>query len=117
MNYIIPHHLTYAHVTQEFLFELVAICGDCHARVHDAPARPMATNWTPRRSQSVFSASEQKMQRQLGDLAAKARAKFMATQPQPPPPMNERLAALARKFHKVDDTEDERPITRRGDAA
>jgi hypothetical protein len=28
------HHLTYKHVTTEFLWELVAICDDCHARVH-----------------------------------------------------------------------------------
>jgi len=29
------HHLTYDHVTNEFLWELVAICNECHARVHD----------------------------------------------------------------------------------
>lgn len=29
------HHLTYAHVGEEFLFELVALCGECHGRVHD----------------------------------------------------------------------------------
>lgn len=28
------HHLTYAHVGQEFCFELVALCQDCHDRVH-----------------------------------------------------------------------------------
>lgn len=28
------HHLTYAHWGQEFLFELVALCGDCHDRIH-----------------------------------------------------------------------------------
>ena len=28
------HHLTYAHRGCEFLFELVALCRDCHDRVH-----------------------------------------------------------------------------------
>lgn len=28
------HHLTYEHVTQEFLFELVALCESCHGRAH-----------------------------------------------------------------------------------
>jgi hypothetical protein len=28
------HHLTYAHIFQEFMFELVAICDECHARLH-----------------------------------------------------------------------------------
>jgi 5-methylcytosine-specific restriction endonuclease McrA len=28
------HHLTYDHVTDEFLWELVAICDECHRRVH-----------------------------------------------------------------------------------
>lgn len=28
------HHLTYEHVQAEFLFELVALCGRCHDRVH-----------------------------------------------------------------------------------
>lgn len=35
------HHLTYAHMGQEFLFELVAVCRDCHRRLHpekDGPA-------------------------------------------------------------------------------
>jgi 5-methylcytosine-specific restriction endonuclease McrA len=30
------HHLTYKHVTNEFLWELVAICDNCHERVHDS---------------------------------------------------------------------------------
>ena len=29
------HHLTYKHATNEFLWELVAICDDCHERVHN----------------------------------------------------------------------------------
>lgn len=28
------HHLTYKHVGNEFLFELVAVCLDCHSRLH-----------------------------------------------------------------------------------
>jgi 5-methylcytosine-specific restriction endonuclease McrA len=28
------HHKTYAHVGDEFLFELVAICRPCHERLH-----------------------------------------------------------------------------------
>jgi hypothetical protein len=31
------HHLTYDHVGNEFLWELVAVCADCHQRVHGAP--------------------------------------------------------------------------------
>jgi hypothetical protein len=75
------HHLTYEHVTQEFLFELVAICGDCHARFHGKPARPKAPSWTPRhtgRVQVKESPGAQAMRAQLSQLAAKARAKFMA---------------------------------------
>lgn len=28
------HHLSYAHVFNEFLFELVAVCDTCHQRIH-----------------------------------------------------------------------------------
>ena len=28
------HHLTYAHLEDELLFELLSVCGDCHARIH-----------------------------------------------------------------------------------
>lgn len=28
------HHLTYEHVRDEFLFELAAVCDDCHERLH-----------------------------------------------------------------------------------
>jgi 5-methylcytosine-specific restriction endonuclease McrA len=29
------HHLTYKHVGNELLFELVAVCDDCHRRAHE----------------------------------------------------------------------------------
>lgn len=29
------HHLTYKHIQEEFLWELVAICDGCHGRVHN----------------------------------------------------------------------------------
>ncbi len=29
------HHLTYAHKMNEFLFELVAVCTECHERLHE----------------------------------------------------------------------------------
>lgn len=28
------HHLSYEHVGKEFLFELIAVCRECHARAH-----------------------------------------------------------------------------------
>jgi 5-methylcytosine-specific restriction endonuclease McrA len=31
------HHLTYDHVGEEFLWELEAVCDDCHSRVHGRP--------------------------------------------------------------------------------
>lgn len=30
------HHLSYAHMGNEFLFELVAVCLECHTRIHQA---------------------------------------------------------------------------------
>jgi 5-methylcytosine-specific restriction endonuclease McrA len=39
------HHLTYAHVCEEFLFELVALCTDCHARVHHGDEAPIENEW------------------------------------------------------------------------
>lgn len=33
------HHMTYAHLGHEFLFELLGLCRDCHDRVHDKPLR------------------------------------------------------------------------------
>lgn len=32
------HHLTYEHVRNEFLFELVGLCHACHDRIHPEPA-------------------------------------------------------------------------------
>lgn len=32
------HHLTYAHLGQEFAFELIALCSACHSRVHQRRA-------------------------------------------------------------------------------
>ena len=29
------HHLTYAHIGKEFLWELVAVCDECHERYHE----------------------------------------------------------------------------------
>lgn len=34
------HHLTYEHVTNEFLWELVAICKPCHSRIHEDEEGP-----------------------------------------------------------------------------
>jgi hypothetical protein len=31
------HHLSYAHIYREFLWELAAVCDECHERVHDVP--------------------------------------------------------------------------------
>lgn len=28
------HHLTYDHIFDELLFELIAVCRDCHTRIH-----------------------------------------------------------------------------------
>ena len=28
------HHLTYAHLGDELLFELISVCDDCHERIH-----------------------------------------------------------------------------------
>lgn len=87
------HHLSYEHVTEEFLFELVALCGDCHARIHGVTSKRTTPNWTPRNA-------AQAAERRLLNRAAEARAKLMATPPKPPPPMDERMATLARKFHR-----------------
>jgi hypothetical protein len=29
------HHRTYANIYREFLFELISVCDECHARIHD----------------------------------------------------------------------------------
>jgi 5-methylcytosine-specific restriction endonuclease McrA len=34
------HHTTYDHVGDELLFELVALCEECHQRTHGYPDRP-----------------------------------------------------------------------------
>jgi 5-methylcytosine-specific restriction endonuclease McrA len=41
------HHLTYEHIGAEFLWELVAICAACHARVHDKLPQPRARKEPP----------------------------------------------------------------------
>ncbi|MCK1357156.1 MULTISPECIES: hypothetical protein [unclassified Bradyrhizobium] len=28
------HHLTYKHIFREFVFELIAVCDECHSRLH-----------------------------------------------------------------------------------
>lgn len=33
------HHLTYAHIFDELLFELVAVCDDCHSKAHEGEKR------------------------------------------------------------------------------
>jgi 5-methylcytosine-specific restriction endonuclease McrA len=38
------HHLTYKHVTNEFLWELVAICDVCHWRIHDIQVEGMGND-------------------------------------------------------------------------
>lgn len=34
------HHLTYTHVGRELLFQLVAVCRDCHEAIHHAQEEP-----------------------------------------------------------------------------
>jgi hypothetical protein len=77
------HHLTYEHVTQEFLFELVALCRECHERIHlQSDPRPTGPTWAPRhttdRRPLGETATGRAMRHQLSDLASKARAKLMA---------------------------------------
>ena len=36
------HHLSYAHVGDEFLFELVAVCRKCHEKIHSPTSVPHA---------------------------------------------------------------------------
>lgn len=78
------HHLTYEHVTQEFLFELIALCRGCHERLHEQSDRPLAPKWTPKHRDAARppkgeTETGRAMRMQLGDLAAQARAKLMAT--------------------------------------
>lgn len=77
------HHLTYEHVTQEFLFELVALCAGCHERIHLQPGakqRPRAATWTPRLASKAAATSQHRreMDAQLAVKAAEARRKLMA---------------------------------------
>jgi hypothetical protein len=39
------HHLSYAHVFHEFLFELVAVCDECHDRVHQDEQLLVESEW------------------------------------------------------------------------
>lgn len=39
------HHITYQHVFAEFLFELVAVCDECHQRLHQEE-RPAIEEWS-----------------------------------------------------------------------
>jgi len=85
------HHLSYEHVTQEFLFELVALCADCHERIHQQPGaaqRPRATTWTPKLATKPAATSQHRkdMDSHLAIKAAEARRKFMADRAEPPPP-------------------------------
>jgi hypothetical protein len=36
---VVVHHLTYAHIRRELLFELVALCRRCHETAHDIEER------------------------------------------------------------------------------
>jgi hypothetical protein len=38
------HHLTYNHIFEEFLFELIAVCDECHVRLHLDKAAPSETD-------------------------------------------------------------------------
>lgn len=84
------HHLTYEHVTQEFLFELVALCGDCHERIHiklGELKRPLQPTWTrhkglPAPKGETPFARENRLR--LEALAAEARRKFMGEEDPPP---------------------------------
>jgi hypothetical protein len=42
------HHLTYAHVFNECLFELVAVCDECHERIHahDTNTEDLEYEWS-----------------------------------------------------------------------
>ncbi len=80
------HHLSHEHITQEFPFELVALCGDCHARWQGQPVKPKPS-WTPRhtgRPAAKELPGARARRGQLADLAAKHRAKTMATDPPAP---------------------------------
>lgn len=50
------HHLTYDHVTEELLYELVALCASCHEKAHGGPGNsPQAAKrqtWQRRKTES-----------------------------------------------------------------
>jgi hypothetical protein len=86
------HHLTYEHATQEFLFDLVALCGDCHDRLHGDPTtKPQTPTWKPRLAGPINDSPAARADRQrLAELAAIHRRKWMAMTDQ------ERLAQTER---------------------
>lgn len=82
------HHLTYDHWGNEFLFELVAMCGECHSRWHGHPTRPKAPTWTPRHKNSgkptqVESPGARASRDRLAALAAQHRLKPMPGETDP----------------------------------
>jgi hypothetical protein len=40
------HHRTYSHVFEEFLFELVALCDECHDRIHQDDRVGLGEEWS-----------------------------------------------------------------------
>ncbi|MGN6556069.1 MAG: HNH endonuclease, partial [Verrucomicrobiota bacterium] len=48
------HHLTYADVGSEFLFQLVAMCRPCHDRFHTPPPQPAAAAVPPSKTQESW---------------------------------------------------------------
>lgn len=41
------HHLNYKHIFKEFLFDLVAVCDDCHERIHEKKASKVTPRFDP----------------------------------------------------------------------
>lgn len=79
------HHLTYENVTREFLFELVALCTECHERLHvqrGKPERPKKATWSRRHNPAPRDETEtsRTMRMRLADMAAEARKKLMGSQ-------------------------------------
>jgi cytochrome c553 len=84
------HHRTYEHVTQEFLFELVALCGDCHDRIHAKPDQPPTPTWQPRLAGTPRNRATRHT---LAELAAIHRKKWMGLTTEQ---QQERQAAILR---------------------